>query len=129
MSQSDKTRSAAGDYSPVDISALTDFLAQKEASLPPLPPLPRVVRNAARCRLCGDLLESKHRHDFKSCSCGALSVDGGLAYVRRSWDGKRGDYEEMAEELSEYAVVRVVAGPLVKTVGDYLDRATQRRQI
>lgn len=40
-------------------------------------------RNAARCDRCGDEIESVHRHDFKWCSCGALAVDGGLAYTRR----------------------------------------------
>lgn len=43
----------------------------------------RLVRNAARCAKCDDEVESKHRHDFKGCSCGAIFVDGGLSYLRR----------------------------------------------
>lgn len=43
----------------------------------------RLVRNAARCDGCGDEIESKYTHDFKSCSCGALSVDGGRSYSKR----------------------------------------------
>lgn len=39
--------------------------------------------NAARCKICGDIIESKDRHDFKTCSCGNLSVDGGEEYGRR----------------------------------------------
>lgn len=39
--------------------------------------------NKAQCLICGDVLESKHRHDFKTCRCGNLSVDGGLDYLRR----------------------------------------------
>lgn len=55
-----------------------------------------IIRNAARCRKCGDVVESKHRHDFVACSCGAIYVDGGTSYLRR---GARdfGDMEELAE--------------------------------
>lgn len=42
-----------------------------------------IVRNSAVCLACGDHLESKYRHDFCSCSCGAVSVDGGHDYLRR----------------------------------------------
>ena len=34
--------------------------------------------NRIRCRKCKDLLHSEHRHDYKTCSCGAVSVDGGV---------------------------------------------------
>lgn len=40
--------------------------------------------NRAKCRLCGDVIISTHRHDFVSCSCGEISVDGGGAYNRAS---------------------------------------------
>ena len=43
----------------------------------------RLKRNAARCDGCGDTIESEFCHDFRTCSCGALAVDGGLAYARR----------------------------------------------
>ena len=42
-----------------------------------------IVRNAIRCNLCGEEIESTHRHDFKTCKCGACSVDGGMEYLRR----------------------------------------------
>jgi hypothetical protein len=29
------------------------------------------------------MIISKHRHDFVTCTCGAISVDGGQAYLRR----------------------------------------------
>lgn len=38
--------------------------------------------NAARCFECGTYLESKHRHDFVTCECGKVSIDGGLDYVK-----------------------------------------------
>lgn len=43
----------------------------------------RIIRNSAKCLGCGDEIESTHRHDFKSCTCGNLAVDGGRAYTKR----------------------------------------------
>ena len=42
-----------------------------------------IIKNAIRCNICGDEIESKHRHDFVECSCGACAVDGGHDYLRR----------------------------------------------
>ncbi len=45
-----------------------------------------------RCNHCGDFIYSRARHDFHSCSCGSISVDGGFDYLRVL--GKGGvDYE------------------------------------
>ena len=43
----------------------------------------KIIRNAVGCLLCGDSIESKTRHDFKTCLCGNISVDGGKAYFKR----------------------------------------------
>ncbi|MBQ5970290.1 MAG: hypothetical protein IJL52_09295 [Clostridia bacterium] len=40
------------------------------------------VKNAIRCKKCGDVIESRYTHDFKMCSCGAVGVDGGHEYQR-----------------------------------------------
>lgn len=40
------------------------------------------MRNRAKCKLCSDIIESFHRHDFVHCSCGEISVDGGNDYFR-----------------------------------------------
>lgn len=58
----------------------------------------RLTRNSAKCLACGDEIESRHRHDFRSCSCGLLSVDGGLDYARRVFDGAYEDTSTYAEE-------------------------------
>ena len=42
-----------------------------------------IIKNAIRCNICGDEIESTHRHDFVTCKCGACSVDGGHDYLRR----------------------------------------------
>jgi tRNA(Ile2) C34 agmatinyltransferase TiaS len=49
-----------------------------------------IVRNSARCNKCGDEIESKDRHDFKRCRCGAIFVDGGHDYLRRG--GNKEDF-------------------------------------
>ena len=58
----------------------------------------KLVRNAIRCKHCGDIVESKSVHDFEECSCGACSADGGLEYLRRGFKtSPDDDYEELAE--------------------------------
>lgn len=57
---------------------------------------PVVIRNMIKCNICGDIIESKHRHDYVTCSCGACSVDGGHDYLRRSYKSPD-DYTEMSE--------------------------------
>ena len=39
-------------------------------------------------------IESVSRHDFKSCSCGAVCVDGGKDYLRRC--GYPEDYVDLS---------------------------------
>ena len=57
--------------------------------------MPRIIKNAIRCKKCGDVIESKTVHDFKFCSCGSCAVDGGHDYLRRC--GNREDWEELSE--------------------------------
>ena len=45
-----------------------------------------IIQNAVTCMSCGDFIVSKHRHDFVTCTCGSISVDGGQAYLRRVGD-------------------------------------------
>ena len=54
----------------------------------------RIVRNSFRCKKCNDIIQSNSRHDFKSCQCGAVAVDGGLDYLRRI--GTQEDWEELS---------------------------------
>ena len=45
-----------------------------------------IVENTVVCLSCGDKIVSKHRHDFVTCTCGSVSVDGGQEYLRRIGD-------------------------------------------
>ena len=56
----------------------------------------KIIKNAARCKLCGDVIESKHTHDYKRCSCGAVAVDGGHDYLKRSYKNSRDDFEDLS---------------------------------
>jgi len=65
----------------------------------------RVIKsNKARCLLCNDVIESKHRHDFVWCSCESIFVDGGKAYLRRGGSIANiqdlTEYEETTDEKS-----------------------------
>jgi hypothetical protein len=55
------------------------------------------MRNRARCRRCGDVIESRHRHDFVSCGCRAIFVDGGMDYLRAGFDHPD-DFEWMGDD-------------------------------
>ena len=41
-----------------------------------------ILRNSIKCNHCNDEIESKHRHDFVTCKCGKIAVDGGKDYRR-----------------------------------------------
>lgn len=57
----------------------------------------KIIRNGIKCKLCGDILESKSRYDFKFCSCGKVAIDGGHFYLKRS--GNPNDWEELSEVI------------------------------
>ncbi len=45
-----------------------------------------IIHNKIACRICLDIIESKHRHDFMWCKCASVAVDGGKDYLRRCGD-------------------------------------------
>lgn len=55
----------------------------------------RIIKNAAKCNYCGDVIESTYRHDYKTCRCGRVSVDGGHDYLRRCY-ASRDAFTEMS---------------------------------
>lgn len=62
-----------------------------------------ILRNRIRCLKCGDIIESKTRHDFVMCSCGACGVDGGAGkncFYQRII-GEDTDYENLTEYSEE----------------------------
>lgn len=66
----------------------------------PAPPF-RLLRNAARCTLCDEVIESRYEHDYVTCKGNHFFIDGGLSYLRH---GTLGHVENAALiDLSEYA--------------------------
>lgn len=59
-------------------------------------PEKRITVNKIKCNHCGEILESKFRHDFKCCSCGTVCIDGGFTYLKRSFTIPS-DYIELSE--------------------------------
>lgn len=46
-----------------------------------------LLENSAQCLECDTRIVSMTRHDFVTCRCGKVSVDGGHEYARRVFDG------------------------------------------
>lgn len=67
-----------------------------------------ILENKIKCIKCGDVIKSVYQHDFKTCSCGACSVDGGKFYLRRV--GNDEDFEELS-------VTNIFIAPKEKYIG------------
>lgn len=60
----------------------------------------KLKRNRIRCKHCGDIIESINTYDFQKCKCGAVGIDGGLDYAKRTYGSNLAELHY--EELSEY---------------------------
>lgn len=58
-----------------------------------------IIKNSAQCMKCGDIIESKNRHDFVWCKCKAIAVDGGKDYIKRI--GNKEDIGNMVIYMEE----------------------------
>lgn len=56
----------------------------------------KLVKNVIMCNHCNDIIESKYTHDFKTCKCGTVSVDGGLAYAKRCFKNSTNDFTDLS---------------------------------
>ena len=63
-----------------------------------------IKQNKIQCNNCGDTIESKHTHDYVSCSCGQVAVDGGHDYLRRSFRNTPNDFTDLSVVEEEDAV-------------------------
>lgn len=69
----------------------------------------KLKSNKVECVGCHKIVESTHRHDYRTHACHDVEgnavwfmVDGGLAYLRRGWGGGRPEdhYIERSEDES-----------------------------
>ena len=58
----------------------------------------KIIKNAIQCKLCGEIIESTDRHQYVTCKCGACTVDGGHAYLRRCFKDKS-CYVDLSETI------------------------------
>ena len=65
----------------------------------------KILSNQATCLKCGDTIFSAHRHDFVSCSCETICVDGGMDYIRRVGDMLNVDEQSIEWEDALYNTV------------------------
>ena len=63
----------------------------------------KIIKNSIRCKKCGEILESKSRHNFVCCSCfqksdgkEGVACDGGHDYLRRLASSPD-DFEDLSE--------------------------------
>jgi hypothetical protein len=50
---------------------------------------PRLVVNMLICGSCGWGVYSRARHDFRTCPCGAVHVDGGFDYFKCGYNPQK----------------------------------------
>ena len=63
----------------------------------------KILVNKVRCKKCGDVIESKSTHDFQSCECGAIFIDGGKEYQRYGWGTDRNKFiKSEGDEIEDY---------------------------
>lgn len=83
------------------------------------------MRNRAKCKLCGDILESFHRHDYISCVCGEIAIDGGLDYFKASakdWN----NFLRIDDEDKEVPI-SVINNPEYPAISDKNEEISQNR--
>lgn len=51
--------------------------------------------NSAKCNKCNDIIRSKNKHDYVTCSCEAIAIDGGSWYIKVS--GNQDDISLLTE--------------------------------
>lgn len=81
----------------------------------------RIIVNKAMCKKCGDIIESTHVHDYKTCKCKAIAVDGGKEYCRRSFpaNSKPTDYIYEMSVTEPALYTKPLVNQYVQTKNDY----------
>ena len=71
------------------------------------------MASKATCPHCDKTIFSLFRHDYATCQCGAINIDGGDAYIKFGWDPDRIDPTKINTE---------------KATGDEIEEEIQRRR-
>ncbi len=74
--------------------------------------------NIAKCLACDTVLWSVNRHDYMTCKCGSLSIDGGIEYRKVSYNDKiPGDKRAFFDEYSLTFTNHVTGEVVIDTLG------------
>ena len=79
-----------------------------------------IVSNQIRCLFCGDEPYSTTRHNYKTCKCGKVAVDGGQAYLRRAF------VADMAPDECYKDISIVISQKAINMIVDELEKTAQR---
>ncbi len=65
----------------------------------------KIILNRGKCNKCDDVITSYHIHDYVTCKCGAIAVDGGTEYLKRT--GEISDLTELSIDTSSpFKIIR-----------------------
>jgi len=62
-----------------------------------MPNREKITQQGVRCVHCKDEIYSCNRHDYRTCKCGKVSIDGGADYVKLCFE-KITDYESIERD-------------------------------
>lgn len=54
-----------------------------------------------KCKLCNDIIQSMHVHDYVWCKCHTIAVDGGGEYLKMCWNSDKGTLDELREIIED----------------------------
>jgi len=60
-----------------------------------------MIIKAYQCKVCEDILFSRAKHDYRTCSCGKISVNGGIEYLRVTSTNQFPNKIELDLEITE----------------------------
>ena len=58
--------------------------------------------NTAKCKKCETVIRSVNRHDYNCCPCGAICVDGGSWYAKRTAK----DLDDVENQIEMYKYIK-----------------------
>lgn len=64
----------------------------------------KIMRNRVMCYRCLETIESVHVHDYVTCKCESVAVDGGREYLKRCGDPE--GYQELSLLVPEDVYAR-----------------------
>jgi hypothetical protein len=61
----------------------------------------KIWHNKARCRKCGDIIEAFYRHQFVTCKCKEIFVEGIDGYLKGGAKNNVDDYIDLSHYSEE----------------------------